>query len=68
MGISLTGITKRFGTTLALDDVSLSFERGERLALVGENGAGKSSLMNVLYGLYQPDAGDAVLRRRKRSG
>ncbi|MFZ5468164.1 MAG: ABC transporter ATP-binding protein [Myxococcota bacterium] len=43
---------------VALDDVCLDLHPGERLALVGENGAGKSSLMNVLYGLYQPDAGE----------
>ncbi|MBX7096815.1 MAG: ABC transporter ATP-binding protein [Myxococcaceae bacterium] len=37
--------------------MSLTLSPGERLAVVGENGAGKSSLMNVLYGLYQPDVG-----------
>jgi ABC-type uncharacterized transport system ATPase subunit len=41
--------------------VSLDIHAGELLALVGENGAGKSSLMNVLYGLYHPDEGDIVL-------
>jgi ABC-type uncharacterized transport system ATPase subunit len=41
--------------------VSLEIRAGELLALVGENGAGKSSLMNVLYGLYHPDAGELVL-------
>jgi ABC-type uncharacterized transport system ATPase subunit len=41
--------------------VSLDIRAGELLALVGENGAGKSSLMNVLYGLYHPDEGDIVL-------
>jgi general nucleoside transport system ATP-binding protein len=41
--------------------VSLDIGVGELLALVGENGAGKSSLMNVLYGLYHPDEGDIVL-------
>lgn len=55
--IALEHISKRFGAVTALDDVSLTIAPGERLALVGENGAGKSSLMNVLYGLYQPDAG-----------
>ncbi|MFT3840995.1 MAG: ABC transporter ATP-binding protein [Myxococcaceae bacterium] len=57
MSLSLEQISKRFGTTLALDGVSLTLDPGERLGLVGENGAGKSSLMNVLYGLYQPDSG-----------
>ncbi len=55
--IALEHISKRFGGAVALDDVSLRIAPGERLALVGENGAGKSSLMNVLYGLYQPDSG-----------
>ncbi len=41
--------------------MSLDIRAGELLALVGENGAGKSSLMNVLYGLYHPDSGDIVL-------
>ncbi len=57
-GIELRHITKRFAGVPALDDVSLALGAGERLALIGENGAGKSSLMNVLYGLYQPDAGE----------
>ena len=56
--IELRHITKRFGGVPALEDVSLEVRPGERLALIGENGAGKSSLMNVLYGLYQPDAGE----------
>ncbi len=55
--IELAHLTKQFGGVTALDDVSLRIDAGERLALVGENGAGKSSLMNVLYGLYQPDSG-----------
>ena len=41
--------------------MSLEIKTGERLGIVGENGAGKSSLMNVLFGLYQPDAGELVV-------
>jgi general nucleoside transport system ATP-binding protein len=61
MIISLRHISKRFGTQVALDDVSLELSSGERVALVGENGAGKSSLMNVLYGLYSADTGDLAI-------
>jgi len=54
----LTGITKRFGATLALDDASLDIGFGQVHAVVGENGAGKSTLMKTLAGLVRPDAGE----------
>ena len=63
--ISLRHISKRFGQVAALDDVSLELGAGELVALVGENGAGKTSLMNVLYGLYQPDAGEIWIRDQR---
>ncbi len=55
--VSLEGITKVFPGVVANDDVSLEIRAGEVHALLGENGAGKTSLMNVLYGIYQPDGG-----------
>lgn len=55
--LELSGIRKSFGDFLALNDARLSAEYGEVHALLGENGAGKSSLMNVAAGLYSPDSG-----------
>jgi simple sugar transport system ATP-binding protein len=53
----VTGIEKRFGTTRALHEVSLSIKAGQCLGLVGRNGAGKSTLVSILSGLVEPDAG-----------
>jgi ABC-type uncharacterized transport system ATPase subunit len=53
----LTGISKAFGVTKALENVSLEVRKGEFLALIGENGAGKSTVMSILFGLLDPDEG-----------
>ncbi len=55
--LSLEGITQRFHTTLALDDVSFSVRAGAVHALLGENGAGKTTLMRVAFGLLAPQLG-----------
>jgi general nucleoside transport system ATP-binding protein len=62
--LELSGITKRFGTVTALDDVSLSVRAGEVHCLLGENGAGKSTLCNVIFGVHAPDAGAMRLHDR----
>ena len=59
--LQMRGICKRFGATVALDDVGIEVAAGEVLALVGENGAGKSTLMKVLSGAVKPDAGQMWL-------
>jgi ABC-type sugar transport system ATPase subunit len=53
--IELRGVSKRFGATLALDDVDLAVRRGEVLALLGANGAGKSTLAKIASGVLGPD-------------
>ena len=62
--IELSGVSKRFGATQALDSVSFQLYPGTVHALVGENGAGKSTLVKILAGLHQPDSGSVVFDGR----
>jgi ATP-binding cassette subfamily F protein 3 len=57
MVLELKHVKKAYGTTRVFDDVNLHIERGDRIALIGPNGVGKSTLMRMLSGTEAPDAG-----------
>ena len=60
--LAIRNVSKRFGATQALKDVSLNLYPGEVHALLGENGAGKSTLIKIMTGIHQPDTGDISLQ------
>jgi simple sugar transport system ATP-binding protein len=59
--IEMKNITKRFGTLIANDNVTLQVKKSEIHAILGENGAGKSTLMSILFGLYGADSGEVLI-------
>ncbi|MGQ0763733.1 MAG: ABC transporter ATP-binding protein [Acidobacteriota bacterium] len=64
--IELRNITKRFGAVLANDAVSIKVEPGTIHAIVGENGAGKSTAMRIAYGFYTSDSGEILINGEAR--
>lgn len=64
--VELRGIRKAFGSCVANEDVNLSVEGGTIHAIVGENGAGKSTAMRILYGQFAPDQGSILLQGKAR--
>ncbi|MEP6920947.1 MAG: ABC transporter ATP-binding protein [bacterium] len=64
--IELRNITKRFGAVLANDHVNIKVEAGTIHAIVGENGAGKSTAMRIAYGFYTPDSGEILVAGQVR--
>jgi putative spermidine/putrescine transport system ATP-binding protein/spermidine/putrescine transport system ATP-binding protein len=63
--VALDGVTKRFGKTTALDDVSLMVRRGELMTLLGPSGCGKTTLLNLVTGFLIPDSGEIAIAGRR---
>src|SRR5690242_10928779 len=59
--LELKNITKTFGDVIANNDVSFKVEKGTIHAIVGENGAGKSTIMRIAYGFYNADSGEILV-------
>src|SRR5260370_42665556 len=63
--LALRGITKSFPGVRAVDNVSVDFYPGKIHALMGENGAGKSTVMKIITGIYQPDSGEMSFQGKR---
>lgn len=63
--LEVKNISKRFGGTQALNNVSISFQDYSAHAIVGENGAGKSTLMSIISGIHKPDSGQVIINGSK---
>ena len=68
MSIALRAVAKGYGGITVLEDVSLKVGRGDKVALIGPNGGGKSALLKLLAGLERPDAGSVTVEARPRGG
>nr|WP_254004810.1 methionine ABC transporter ATP-binding protein [Pleomorphomonas sp. NRK KF1] len=66
--VALSGVSRSFGPTRALDDLSLTVQRGEILGIIGRSGAGKSTLIRCLNGLERPDSGRIEIEGRNIVG
>jgi simple sugar transport system ATP-binding protein len=64
--LEVRGISKYFGSVIALNDVSMSVRPGEVTCLLGDNGAGKSTLIKTLSGVHKPDRGEYVFEGERR--
>lgn len=63
--VRMKDIVKKFGTFTANDHINLTVHKGEVHAILGENGAGKSTMMNVLCGLYKPTSGQIFIEEKE---
>jgi len=65
--LEVKGISRRFNETFSLKNINMTLHTGQVHVLVGENGSGKSCLMKIIYGVFQPDSGDIFLHGNKVS-
>ena len=63
--LQISGLSKRFGGVVALQDVAMDVRSGEAMGLVGENGAGKSTVVKILTGIHVPDSGEVSINGRR---
>ena len=66
--LTVKGVRKTFGGLVALDDVSMSVEKGRITMMIGPNGSGKTTLINVITGFYKPDRGKVFFEGREITG
>lgn len=67
MLLEMKNITKTYGNVVANDNINIHLDEGEILSIVGENGAGKSTIMKILYGMESLDSGEIYIRGQKVS-
>ncbi|HEU5359760.1 MAG TPA: ATP-binding cassette domain-containing protein, partial [Candidatus Deferrimicrobiaceae bacterium] len=68
MMLEIRGITKHFGGIRAVDGVDLRLAEGELVGLIGPNGSGKTTVFNLMTGIYRPDAGTITLEGKNLVG
>ncbi|MDQ1603763.1 MAG: simple sugar transport system ATP-binding protein, partial [Actinomycetota bacterium] len=59
--LEIRGVSKYFGSVISLNDISTTVRAGEVTCVLGDNGAGKSTFIKILAGVYQPDAGQLLM-------